>query len=88
MDGCRSSARKPGISQTMNAKLKSSCLLRDRIRHYTSSLKISGGHATMWVMSADKGKHPPRRRARKYVKPVLVKHGLLEAEAAAFSTLY
>jgi hypothetical protein len=42
----------------------------------------------MWVMSADKGKHPPRRRARKYVKPVLVKHGLLEAEAAAFSTLY
>ena len=43
-------------------------------------------------MSTDKGKHPSRRRPpareKKYVKPVLVKHGLLEAEAAALRTLY
>ena len=54
-------------------------------------LKITPRHAKYISMSSKRGKHLILRRrhgVKKYLKPVLVKHGLLEAEAAAFSTLY
>ena len=39
-------------------------------------------------MKSKKGGPCASKRSKKYVKPKLVKHGLMEAEAAAFSTLY